>query len=239
MSGKLIYDVGAYDGTDTAYYLSLGYNVLAIEADPALAERLRVKFCDAVRAGTLQVLHCGVTESDGERPFYICPKMQDWNSFDRNWATSRGMEVVEVSVPTRRFESILAEYGVPTFLKVDIEGLDGLCIKALNAQLAPRFVSFEASRKDIDLIVHLRAIGYQKFALIDQYTFHPVRIPAIGGVAHMKWSAMQAARQFSRKYSIFHRTVKAFKRKPDFSSPTDGFQQGLSAGEIPMLREDG
>ena len=32
----LVIDVGMYDGADTAYYLSMGYRVLAVEANPAL-----------------------------------------------------------------------------------------------------------------------------------------------------------------------------------------------------------
>jgi hypothetical protein len=37
---NLIYDVGMNDGNDTAYYLSRGFRVVAIEANPVLVEQL-------------------------------------------------------------------------------------------------------------------------------------------------------------------------------------------------------
>ena len=37
----LIYDVGMNNGDDTAYYLSLGFRTVAIEADPELVEQAK------------------------------------------------------------------------------------------------------------------------------------------------------------------------------------------------------
>jgi len=36
----LIFDIGANNGDDTAFYLKKGFRVVAIEADPALAQKL-------------------------------------------------------------------------------------------------------------------------------------------------------------------------------------------------------
>lgn len=38
MDRDLVYDVGMHNGDDTAFYVSQGYRVVAIEADPAQAE---------------------------------------------------------------------------------------------------------------------------------------------------------------------------------------------------------
>ena len=38
MNSKLVYDIGMNDGTDSAYYLRRGYSVVAVEANPILAE---------------------------------------------------------------------------------------------------------------------------------------------------------------------------------------------------------
>jgi len=40
----LIYDVGMHNGNDIAYYLSRGYPVVSIEADPVLAEKAKNRF---------------------------------------------------------------------------------------------------------------------------------------------------------------------------------------------------
>ena len=39
MDEALIFDIGMNDGRDAAYYVSKGYRVVAIEADPTLAEQ--------------------------------------------------------------------------------------------------------------------------------------------------------------------------------------------------------
>lgn len=45
----LIYDVGLFDGGDTAYYLFRGYNVVAIDANPVMVERARLRFAQEIR----------------------------------------------------------------------------------------------------------------------------------------------------------------------------------------------
>src|SRR5258705_4089288 len=43
---QLIYDVGAHEGQDTAFYLKKGFKVVAIEASPQLSAKLSEKFSD-------------------------------------------------------------------------------------------------------------------------------------------------------------------------------------------------
>jgi len=62
---NLIFDVGLNIGQDTGFYLSQGYQVLAIEADPTLAEAARKKFHREIREGRLEVLNVGIAEKDG------------------------------------------------------------------------------------------------------------------------------------------------------------------------------
>lgn len=44
MNAQLIYDVGGHLGEDTDFYLKKGFKVVAIEANPGLAERLSERF---------------------------------------------------------------------------------------------------------------------------------------------------------------------------------------------------
>ena len=41
---RVIFDLGTNDGEDTAFYLKRGFNVVALEANPALCERERQRF---------------------------------------------------------------------------------------------------------------------------------------------------------------------------------------------------
>lgn len=237
MNAELVYDVGAHCGSDTAHYLSLGYRVLAIEADPTIAAGLRERFAHSIATDRLVVLNCGIAEIDGELPFYLCPKNSEWNSFRKGWAELRGATSRAVQIPTRRLETVLEEYGIPIFMKVDIEGMDGLCIRALDSGRRPRFVSFEAAADDLDLIVHLRALGYQRFSLINQYSFDAVEIPQIGTPSHVRWSSVQMARKVVREHPGLKRIVSALRPRTVFNG-NGGFRND-SAGPTPMERKSG
>jgi FkbM family methyltransferase len=129
MDKHLIYDVGAYDGADTAYYLRQGYRVVSIEADPTLADELRTRFATEVSAGHCTILNVGVADEAGEATFYVS-ELPIWSSFDKAMATRAGFAAREIRVECRTFQSIMQKHGVPFFLKVDIEGHDHLCVLA-------------------------------------------------------------------------------------------------------------
>jgi len=180
----LVYDVGMHDGGDTAYYLSHGYRVVAIEADPRLVEQASRRFADEVQSGRLTILNVGITTSSGAAIFWISPDKSVWNSFDRRIAARRSHAHHPITVPTCNFSEILMQYGVPYYLKIDIEGNDALCIEGLTGFPLPPFISVETeclaegefltevgSRATLDLL-HKR--GYQRFKLIFQRDFSAV-----------------------------------------------------------------
>lgn len=45
----LVYDVGLFDGGDTAYYLFRGYNVVAVDANPVMVEKARTQFAKEIK----------------------------------------------------------------------------------------------------------------------------------------------------------------------------------------------
>lgn len=202
----LIYDVGAHTGEDTAHYLSLGHRVVAVEADPDLADSLRARFVTEIADRRLAVLGVAVAETPGRATFYRVPTQLGWNSFDRAQA-ERGGPVVAVEVECRAFADILTEHGVPHYLKVDIEGFDHLCVMALAYNTAPAFVSFESGEQTEAMLTHLVALGYRRFRLVNQQNFQAITVPRAGGRAHLAWSARQFVRLALRKRPAVHRAL--------------------------------
>jgi len=163
------------------------------------------------------------------------------NSFDRSLAGRGGCQVTEISVPTRTFDSILAEHGVPYFLKIDIEGADHACLNALGEDL-PQYLSFEAAQDSFEAIIMLAHRGYSRFSLIRQDTFRPVVIPFPGTVSHLRWSARQILRLKLRQYPGLHRTLTDRKALFDRGrQKATSYQRPnrFSAGPTPMERKDG
>ena len=166
---SLIYDVGVHVGEDTAYYLHKGYRVVGIEANPSLVEDARQRFEDEVRTGRLTLLNVGVAESPGKLDFYVCEDRSEWSSFYPELASREGARFHTVNVETRRFASILGEYGTPWYCKVDIEGGDRLCLEGLaEAGERPQYVSVEmGADADADIALLLE-LGYGRFKLVSQ-----------------------------------------------------------------------
>lgn len=58
-SERLIFDIGMNDGSDTEYYLSKGFHVVAVEASPPLIEAARAKFASEIAVGQLALFAGG------------------------------------------------------------------------------------------------------------------------------------------------------------------------------------
>jgi hypothetical protein len=83
----LVFDVGMHLGEDSAYYLAKGYRVVAVEANPELADAGRRRFDREISAGRLTIVEGAIADTD--RPtitFYRHPTESVWGTADPDWA---------------------------------------------------------------------------------------------------------------------------------------------------------
>jgi FkbM family methyltransferase len=165
------------DGNDTAYYLRRGFRVIAVEANPKLVANAAERFANEIKSGQLTILNIGIGAEEGEFPFWICETHPKFSSFDRTMASRDGSPHHEIRVPCRRFETVLKEFGVPHYLKIDIEGNEILCIQDLDPKTLPKFISVEATDLNLSLLTLLRDRGFKQFKCISQYNFLPLELP--------------------------------------------------------------
>ena len=167
MNADLIYDIGMHKGEDTEYYLRKGYRVIAIEANPALAEQVSTELASFIGSGQLIVLNVGIAEKEGSMIFYRNDHELEWSSFDKAIGTRDNTPYTEMQVPCTTIDSILHQYGTPYYMKIDIEGYDPICINGIElAEHVPAYISCEAS--SLDCLEALIKKGYTKFKLINQ-----------------------------------------------------------------------
>jgi len=173
MFPDLIYDIGMHVGEDTVYYLRKGYRVLAIEANPLLVQQNTRKFAKAIAEKRLTILNVGVSDHEGILPFYVNHRLTEWSSFDKEMGTRNGTSYGIVEVPCVRTAQLFEQYGIPFYMKVDIEGFDFYPLQDIPDEAdKPRFVSCEAVH--LSWLDILRDKGYTKFKLIHQgYKFIP------------------------------------------------------------------
>jgi FkbM family methyltransferase len=169
----LVFDIGFYDGSDTAYYLWRGYDVVAVEANPVLAARGAEYFHDFISSRRLHIVNCAIGDSEGVLPFFVNRVRPEWSSTNRGTA-SRGLDVEEIAIATIKPAALFATFGVPHFVKIDIEGQDISVIEALrNLEAKPQYVSFEVNPSAaFSGLRQLSDAGYRRFNIVDQSKVH-------------------------------------------------------------------
>ena len=178
MINNLIYDVGMNNGDDTAYYLQCGFNVLAIEANPVLCSQAARRFHKEIEQNQLQILNLGIAHIPGELDFWICETHSEWSSLHRKSASRGGEPHHKITVQCQTFKWVLDNYGIPYYLKIDIEGSDYLCIEDLSSDRLPKYISFEKGKKYPQLLERCNELGYNEYKCISQLDFLPLQLPA-------------------------------------------------------------
>ena len=117
---SLIFDVGCNDGQDSDFYLKKGFRVVAVEANPALCERLRRTFCRrrSPRAGSSLVCEA-IAEEAGEVDFYLNDieniRSTIIDSVTLKWPPRWEDLQTKTVVPSITFPSLIEKFGVPYY----------------------------------------------------------------------------------------------------------------------------
>lgn len=167
----LVFDVGMFDGGDTRYYLDLGFNVVAVEANPELCAKASKLFASELEEGRLTLINRAIAERSGEeKNLYLFAEdlagsstVPDGNP-DRKPVASYAVKSVTIS-------DLLEKYGTPYFLKSDVPYADHLCILPIENDNRPEFVSFPAGNDAESLVRHLQKLGYTGFKAINQCNY--------------------------------------------------------------------
>ncbi|HEX4043279.1 MAG TPA: FkbM family methyltransferase [Xanthobacteraceae bacterium] len=220
MRDNLIYDVGMLNGDDSAYYLSLGYNVIGIEANPVMAEKCRVRLEREIASGKMTLLNVGISDAEGVLPFWAFTTHPQYSTFHEPDAFLAEFPRQTIPVPCRTFCSVLEQFGTPHYAKIDIESNDIFCLQDLRPSDLPRFVSFEKEESgDFHRALSvLHELGYNGSKLIGQHSLLPVEYPASKeqldperavGRLHGKNPALRIARKLGLR--------KRFQRQADLA----------------------
>jgi FkbM family methyltransferase len=184
MQKDLIIDVGMHTARDTEFYIAKGFRVTAVEANPELAKLARARLANYLADGRLRIYGVAVAEHTGAVPFWINEQKDDWGTTNPEYVrrnNQQGTTSREITVHCVRFENVLDECGTPYYLKVDIEGSDLLCLKALHGRERPAYVSFEADMDSMDRVFEqfgiLSNLGYRQFQIVNQGMNRHLRCP--------------------------------------------------------------
>ena len=142
-----LFDVGANLGVHTVSVGAAGFGVLAIEANPSTAARLR---CSVAANGLRNVALLNAAVVGVNSPPTVCMQVpQDANrgtAFVSSGACAAGAAAVPTLVLDHLFAALPAELPAPAVLKIDIEGFELFALRGGDAWLKraqPPFVLIE------------------------------------------------------------------------------------------------
>lgn len=172
---RTVFDVGMNNGDDSSYYLSRGYKVIAVEANPVLVQCARARFQAEISAGQMVIEPLGVCDHRGKGTFWINEERDVFSSFDRVRASRGTNHCRSVEVECVTLDTLLRKHGLPYYLKLDVEGAEAYCLASLRSIGLPDYVSVEA--ESLEYLLVLWQLGYRRFKIVDQMR-HNSRFPA-------------------------------------------------------------
>ena len=194
LQSELVFDLGFHRGEDTGYYLAMGRRVVAVDASAELIAAGRERFAAELASGQLTLVHGAVVGALQRAEtevllFHPHPERSEWGSVDLRWvrrnAEAHGLPHAQpVRVPALCLEELVACYGCPAFLKIDIEGADEAVLADLERlAVRPATVSWETGKESLRAVLRqhrrLAALGYRRFRVVQQaYLEHTP--PALG-----------------------------------------------------------
>lgn len=181
-------------GHDTQFYLAKGFNVVAVEANPDLVKEAETRFAREIDDGRLRIFGVAIAERRGTVQLAVGDEsgLSSLSPAEVQRAEAHGRQFHYVDVPAVPFEDVLHEVGIPYYLKVDIQGFDILCVRALHGfDERPAYVSIESSivsaepRLGFDEIfgelAELWTLGYRRFKYVNQMRFQQLPNLALEG----------------------------------------------------------
>lgn len=167
----LVFDVGANLGNRTKIFLRLGAKVIAFEPQQKCAEYLRTVLKGAPRFEL-------VTKALGDKPGHaemlvsnahvLSTLSQEWTEATRQsgrfsryeWNGRQRVEIITL-------DSVIAKYGVPVFVKIDVEGFEYQVLSGLSQPVPYISIEFTAERIEdtYRCMDHLDALGRASFRI--------------------------------------------------------------------------
>jgi FkbM family methyltransferase len=164
--GDLVFDIGAHAGNRARGLAALGCRVVAIEPQPDFARLLRLLFG---RSRRIEIVEMAVGESAGRAVLSISERTPTVTTLAAEWREARAGEPDfagvrwnrRIEVDTTTLDLLIARFGVPAFIKVDVEGGERAVLAGLSRPVPA--LSFEYLPRALDdvraCIARLAALG--------------------------------------------------------------------------------
>jgi FkbM family methyltransferase len=162
--GDLVFDIGAHVGDRVASFRRLGARVVAAEPQPAPVKVLRLFYG---RSRNVVIEAVAVGRGTGTTGMMINPdnptvstaslEMVRAAHDSPGWEAQRWSRAIRVPVTT--LDSLIARHGVPTFVKIDVEGFEYEVLAGLTRPIKAMSFEFTTIQRNVALACVERCIA--------------------------------------------------------------------------------
>ena len=145
-ASDLVFDLGAHAGNHTRALVAIGCRVIALEPQPDFARLLRTVFA---RVPRVEIVESAVAEAEGRATLSISDRTPTMTTLAVEWRDARAQQPLfsgvrwdrPISVETTTLDRLIKRFGMPAFVKIDVEGAEPSVLAGLSHPLPA--LSFE------------------------------------------------------------------------------------------------
>lgn len=160
----LVFDIGANVGILAEIFSSLGARVIALEPNSDCVRHIQLSYGGA----KLETIQAVAGPKNGLATLNVSDKRDDVSSLSNEWIAAiqqqhteyKGLWSKQVTIPMLTLDTLIAHYGMPHFIKIDVEGFEESVLEGLSTQ--PAMLSFEFNLAYLDAA--LRCLDKPVFA---------------------------------------------------------------------------
>jgi FkbM family methyltransferase len=179
---QLVFDIGANNGDFCQMLVDLDAKVVAVEPQPICIEQIRAK---TKRNQNVFIENCAVGAEEGTIEMFVAASGSQISRLSKEWIESvkqsgrfEGHDWTQtITVRMTSLDTLIANYGIPTFCKIDVEGFEADVLAGLSHAIPT--ISFEYTPENAGAL----AKCVRKVADLGSYRFNL----ALHGCNAMHW----------------------------------------------------
>lgn len=169
--GDLVFDLGAHVGDRVLAFRRLGCRVVALEPQPSLTFVLRLIHG---RSPNVKVVNAAVSDRPGSLKLRLNTRnptvstasaafIQAANAGAPGWHGQEWDREIEVTAVT--LDSLVKAYGIPAFIKIDVEGFEDRVLDGLSIAVPALSFEFTTHQREVAFrcLKRLRELGPYRF----------------------------------------------------------------------------
>ena len=176
----MYFDIGANGGAWTIANINSCDKIVAIEASPYTFSTLNSNLNSN---GKVILVNKAVCNNNGKDIIFYQAENNQMSSINKNWLTDEKSRFfnhpyTKIVCETITIDELIKIYGLPEFIKIDVEGGEYECITSLSQKVNQLCFEWASETNDItfNCLDYLNNLGFTEFYVqmnSDEFTFRP------------------------------------------------------------------